>query len=72
MAAANIIESLLGDGGLGSLASGVGDIVCSAKGNCQPENVTNITQAPASNNSMILLLGGGVIVVILMIVLLKK
>jgi hypothetical protein len=68
----NVLHTILGNGGIGSVASGAGDIICAIKGNCQPDSVTYVNQAPTNNNSMILLIGGGLVVAVVMIMLLKN
>lgn len=71
--ASNILSSILGSGGVGSVASGAGDVICAIKGNCPPKNLTVVNQQPPNNNNnMLLLIGGGIFLVIIMVVLLKK
>lgn len=58
-------------GGLGG-GGGVGDIICNAKGNCVPKNVTYVQNQPNNPINPMFLLIGGVVIVVLLIVMLKK
>lgn len=68
-----ILGSIIGSGGVGSVASGVGDLICGIKGNCAPKNLTVVNQPPASNGGMstLLLVGGGLVLVLVMVMVLK-